>query len=303
MPTSKPLVINVVGPTGIGKTKLAIKLANHFKTEIISADSRQFYKELSIGTAAPSAEELASAPHHFIQDRSIADDYNVGAYEQEALKRLAELFTQHRVCIVVGGSGLYIDALNNGLHEFPKINPEVKIQLAQAHKEYGLAYLQKELQELDPAYYANVDLNNHTRLLRALEVSKSSGKPYSSFLKHQKQARAFDSIYIGLHAEREVLYSRINKRVDIMMQEGLLEEVQTVANYRAHNALQTVGYKELFQYLDGEYTLEQAIEEIKKNSRRYAKRQMTWFKRNPETIWVDYNAPFTEVLDKIKNAL
>lgn len=303
MDISKPILINVVGPTAIGKTKLAIALANHFNTEILSADSRQFYKELSIGTAAPSAEELAAAPHHFIQDRSITEDYNVGAYERDALEKLDILFKKYQIVIAVGGSGLFIDAINKGLHSFPKVDPKVKEEVANSYTTYGLTYLQEKLKDLDPTYYNKVDLSNHTRLLRALEVSISSGKPYSSFLEQEKAPRKFKSIYIGLNAEREVLYNRINKRVDIMMANGLMEEVKSVAAYRHHNALQTVGYKEIFQYLDEELSLEQAIEEIKKNSRRYAKRQITWFKRNPEIIWIDFNSSFSEQLEKVKSAL
>lgn len=303
MATTKPVLINVVGPTAIGKTKLAIKLATHFNTEILSADSRQFYKELSIGTAAPNPEELTEAPHHFIQNRSITEDYSVGAYEREGLGRLKRLFEAHNVVIAVGGSGLYIDALNKGLNSFPKVDPKVKEEIANKFATHGIAYLQNELKTTDPEYYNRVDLNNHTRLLRALEVSKASGKPYSSFLKVEKEPRYFKSIYVGLTADREVLYDRINLRVDNMIAEGLLEEVKSVIAYRNHNALQTVGYKELFQYLDAQLSLEEAIQEIKKNSRRYAKRQITWFKRNPETIWVDFETPFSEILEKVKSAL
>lgn len=303
MATTTPVLINVVGPTAIGKTKLAIKLATHFNTEILSADSRQFYKELSIGTAVPTPKELAAAPHHFIQNRSITEDYSVGAYEREGLEKLKSLFEHHNVVIAVGGSGLYIDALNKGLNSFPKVDPKVKKEIADKFAMQGIAYLQNELKITDSEYYNKVDLNNHTRLLRALEVSKTSGKPYSSFLNVEKEPRFFKSIYIGLMADREVLYNRINLRVDTMMVAGLLNEVKSVMDYRNHNALQTVGYKELFQYLDGELLLEEAILEIKKNSRRYAKRQLTWFKRNPETIWVDFESPFSEILEKVKSAL
>lgn len=303
MATTTPVLINVVGPTAIGKTKLAIKLAAYFNTEILSADSRQFYKELSIGTAAPTSKELAAAPHHFIQNRSITEDYSVGAYERDALKTLKKLFEHHNLVIAVGGSGLYIDALNKGLNSFPKVNPKVKEEIAKKFAADGIAYLQNELKTIDPEYYNKVDLNNHTRLLRALEVSKTSGKPYSSFLNVEKEPRYFKSIYVGLMADREVLYNRINIRVDKMMADGLLEEVKSVIGYRDHNALQTVGYKELFQYLDAELSLEQAIQEIKKNSRRYAKRQLTWFKRNPDTIWVDFETPFSGILKKVKSAL
>lgn len=303
MLTPKPLLINVVGPTAIGKTKLAIELAKHFKTEILSADSRQFYKELSIGTAAPNAEELAQATHHFIQDRSITEDYNVGAYERDAIEKLEELFKKYPVVIAVGGSGLYVDALNKGLDYFPEVKTKVKQDLAEAYALHGITYLQEELRRLDPDYYNKVDQDNHTRLLRALEVTISSGKPYTSFLNQERTPRNFESIYVGLKAERQVLYDRINKRVDLMMQEGLLEEVKAVASYRKHNALQTVGYKELFQYLDASFTLEKAIEEIKKNSRRYAKRQITWFKRNPDINWVDYQTAMADILKQLKNAL
>lgn len=298
-----PVLINVVGPTAIGKTELAIKLAHHFKTEILSADSRQFYKELSIGTAAPTPEELASAPHHFIQNRSITEDYNVGAYERDALQKLENLHKTHSIVIAVGGSGLYIDALNKGLHSFPKVNVKTKEKLATQFATHGITYLQEELKKVDPDYYHQVDLNNHTRLLRALGVSKSSGKPYSSFLKEKKQPRAFKSIYLGLIADREVLYNRINLRVDRMMAEGLLKEVKSVVAYRNHNALQTVGYKELFQYLDEALTLEEAIEEIKKNSRRYAKRQISWFHRNPEVLWMDFETSFSDILENVKSVL
>lgn len=303
MQAPKSILINVVGPTAIGKTKLAIALANHFNTEIISADSRQFYKELSIGTAAPDLEELTAATHHFIKDRSITEDYNVGTYELDALKKLESLFKKYQIVIAVGGSGLFIDAINKGLHTFPKVDSKVKEALADSYNKQGISYLQEELKSLDLEYYNKVDLSNHTRLLRALEVSKSSGMPYSSFLKKEKAPRQFKSIYIGLKADREVLYARINKRVDIMIANGLLDEVKSVSAYRHHNALQTVGYKEIFQYLDEELSLEQAIEEIKKNSRRYAKRQITWFKRNPEIIWIDFNSPFPEQLEKVKSAL
>lgn len=299
----KPVLINVVGPTAIGKTKLAIKLATHFKTEILSADSRQFYKELSIGTAAPTPEELAAAPHHFIHNRSITDDYNVGTYERDALELLRNLFKSHQIVIAVGGSGLYVDAINKGLDSFPEVDLEVKKALADQFTTHGISYLQKELNRLDLDYYNKVDLNNHTRILRALEVCKSSGKPYSSFLKQEKEPRFFKSIYVGLQADRTVLYNRINLRVDTMISDGLLEEVKSVFPYRNHNALQTVGYKELFQYLDNDLSFDEAIQEIKKNSRRYAKRQISWFNRNPETIWIDFETPFLDILEKIKSAL
>lgn len=298
----EPILINVVGPTAIGKTSLAIKLAQHFNTEILSADSRQFYKELSIGTAAPDEEELAAAKHHFIHNRSISEDYSVGAYEKDALVKLDELFTKYNPLILVGGSGLYVDAVNKGLNEFPDVKPEVKESLQLTYEKKGIAYLQEQLQKLDPEYYQKVDIQNHVRLLRALEVCLSTGKPYSSYLNQEKPKRKFKSIYIGLKAAREVLYARINKRVDLMVEAGLLEEVKSVLEYKDKNALQTVGYSEVFKYLDKTYDWDTAVSEIKKNSRRYAKRQMTWFNRNPDIIWFDYQTDFDDIIKEIKNA-
>lgn len=297
------ILINVVGPTAIGKTGLAIKLAQHFNTEILSADSRQFYKELSIGTAAPDEEELAAAKHHFIHNRSIRDAYSVGAYEKDALAKLDELFTKYNPLILVGGSGLYVDAVNKGLNNFPDVKSEVKEKLQLAYEDKGLVYLQEKLQRLDPEYYQKVDIQNHVRLLRALEVCLSTGKPYSSFLNQEKPERKFKSIYIGLKAPREELYARINKRVDLMIEAGLLNEVKSVLDYKNHNALQTVGYSEIFKYIDEIYDWNMAISEIKKNSRRYAKRQMTWFNRNPDIIWFDYQTEFDEIVNKVKKVL
>lgn len=303
MSSTSPILLNVVGPTAIGKTKLAIDLAKYFETEIISTDSRQFYKELSIGTAVPSKEELSQIPHHFIHNKSIIEDYNVGKYEKEALNKLEKLFTKHKLIISVGGSGLYIDAINKGLHHFPEVKKNIRQSLHNNYEKFGIEYLKQDLKKNDPEYYYKVDLSNPVRILRALEVFWSSGTPYSSYLKKDKQNRPFKSIYIGLNTDREILYNRINHRVDLMMANGLLEEVESVLKYRDHNALQTVGYKEMFLYLDEHFTLDEAINEIKKNSRRYAKRQITWFKRNPEILWFDIHTDFSAIIQKVKSAL
>ena len=284
----KKIVISVIGPTAIGKTKLAIALANYYNTEIISADSRQFFKEMKIGTAVPSDDELKSAPHHFIQHKSIFESYSVGDFERDALKCLNQLFEEKEVVILVGGSGLYVDAIVKGLDKFPEISPEIRISLNRKLEEEGIQSLQKQLKELDPLYYEKVDTENPHRLIRALEVCIGSGKPYSSFLNKEKPKRPFELITVGISADREIIYDRINQRVDIMISEGLLEEAKSVYQHRTLNALQTVGYKELFSHFDGDYDLNFALEEIKKNTRRFAKRQLTWFKKNKNTIWVDY---------------
>lgn len=296
----KPTLICVVGPTAIGKTSLAISLANYFSTEILSADSRQFYKEMSIGTAVPSSQELRAAKHHFIQHKNITELYSVGDFEKEALIKLTNLFSEKDMVILVGGSGLYIDAVTKGLNVFPKIEPNLREELNAILKEKGIHFLQNELKEVDPVYYSKVDLQNPHRLIRALEVYRSSGEPYSSFLNQPKQERPFQTIYIGLTADREYVYSRINKRVDLMIENGLLQEVESLASYKNYNALQTVGYRELFPFFEGEITLDEAISEIKKNTRRFAKRQYTWFNKNSEIKWFDYDAPLNLITDYIK---
>ena len=281
-------LITIVGPTAIGKTALSIKIANEYNAPIISCDSRQFYKETNIGTAVPTKEEQAQAHHYFIQDRSIFDDYNVGQFEKDALKKLEELFMTNDVVVMVGGSGLYVDAVINGLDYFPEVSPEIRKQLNKDLEEKGLVSLQERLKELDSKTYESIAIENPHRIIRALEVCIGSGKTYSSFKNKPKAERKFNSIKIGLKADREIIYDRINKRVDIMMQEGLLEEAKSVHPHKKLNALQTVGYRELFSYLDGEISLEFAIEEIKKNTRRFAKRQITWFKKDSETLWFEY---------------
>lgn len=287
---------SIVGPTGIGKTALSIELAKNLKTEIISCDSRQFYKELKIGTAAPSSEELSLVPHHFIGNLSIAQDYSVGDFEKDALRKINELFNKYDQLIMVGGSGLYEKAVNEGLDNFPDIDTKVREDLTVEIQEKGLSYLQEELKKNDPEYYSQVDYNNPQRVMRALEIFRGTGKPYSSFRKNLVEKRNFTSVKIGLTASRDLIYDRINKRVDLMMEKGLLEEVISLQSYRHKNALQTVGYKELFDYLDGNSSLEFAIDEIKKNSRRYAKRQLTWYRRDESVNWFDYQSS-QEIVD------
>lgn len=284
----KKTLISVIGPTAIGKTTLAIALANYFKTDIISADSRQFYKEMKIGTAVPSEEELESAHHHFIQHKSIFESYSVGDFERDAIECLDQIFKGKDVVILVGGSGLYVDAITKGLDKFPEIKPEIREALNTKLESEGIQSLQEQLKQLDALYYEKVDIENPHRIIRALEVCIGSGKPYSSFLNKEKSKRPFNIITVGISADREIIYERINKRVDIMMKEGLLEEAKLLYPNRKLNALQTVGYKELFNHFDGDFDIDFALEEIKKNTRRFAKRQLTWFKKNKDTIWVDY---------------
>lgn len=292
-------LISIVGPTGIGKTNLAIKLAQYFETEIISADSRQFFKEMAIGTAVPSKEELETVKHHFIQNISIFDEYSVGDFEREAIALLHKLFKQKDIVIMVGGSGLYIDAITKGLDKFPEVDPCIRTQLNKLLEDQGISVLQEQLSNLDPAYFNKVDTENPHRLIRALEVCLGTGKPFSSFLNQEKTRRDFKTISIGIGAERSVIYDRINQRVDLMVEAGLEEEVKSLELHKSLNALQTVGYRELFKYLEGDWTLDFAISEIKKNTRRFAKRQLTWFKKNDQTIWVDYQADIPSVVDKI----
>jgi tRNA dimethylallyltransferase len=284
----KKHLIIIVGPTAIGKTSLSIDLAQHFGCEIISCDSRQFFKEMKIGTAVPSTEELAAAPHHFIQNKSIFENYTVGDFEKEAIYKLEELFLTNDYAILVGGSGLYVDAILKGFDEFPEIDISVRQEVTSNYEKLGLDYLQTELEKQDPDYFSVVAKENPQRMMRALEVCIGSGKPYSSFLNQKKNTRNFTPILIGLEAERSVIYDRINQRVDIMINEGLLAEASELLVHKDLNALQTVGYRELFRYFDGEISVEFAIEEIKKNTRRFAKRQLTWFKRNENTKWFDY---------------
>ena len=292
-------LISILGPTAIGKTALSIKLAKAFDTEILSADSRQFYKEMSIGTAAPSKEELAAATHHFIHHKSIEEDYSVGDFEKEALEKTEELFKKHKLLILVGGSGLYVKSLLEGLDDFPEVDPEIRIALNEQFVKDGLESLKRQLQSLDPVYYEKMDSDNPHRVIRALEICLGTGKSFSSFLDQPKTKRPFKNISIGLTAPREEIYERINRRVDIMMDEGLLEEVERLYSKRKLNALNTVGYKELFAYFEERVNLEEAVEEIKKNTRRFAKRQLTWFRKDKNIHWFNYKTPAQEIMDYI----
>ena len=296
-------LISIVGPTAIGKTSLSIQLARHFNTEIISADSRQFFKEMQIGTAAPTEDELSQAPHHFIHHKSVHDNYSVGDFERDALEALETLFKKHDVVVMVGGSGLYVDAVTKGLDYFPDINPSVRKKLNATFEAEGLKPLQDQLLKLDPETHEIIDLDNPHRVIRALEVSIGSGKPYSSFKNKNKAERPFKVIKVGLTADREVIYDRINQRVDIMVNEGLVEEARSLMPFKYLNALNTVGYKELFNYFSGEWTLDFAISEIKKNSRRFAKRQLTWFRKDDNILWFDYTTDILYIIDNINQKI
>lgn len=282
----KTLIV-VVGPTAIGKTALAISLAQFYQTEIISADSRQFFKEMTIGTAKPSATELASATHHFIDSHSIKTLFSTGDFEVEALKVMAKLFQKKDTLIMVGGSGLYVDAVCKGLDALPEIDLSIREQLNNKLAEEGLESIKNQLQALDPEYYEKVDQANPQRMIRGLEVVLSTGKKLSSFLTATKKPRPFKIVKIGLNTDRAVLYERINKRVDLMMEAGQLEEVKKLLPYRQYNALNTVGYSELFDHLEGKTDLVTAVNMIKQNTRRFAKRQLTWFRRDENTTWFE----------------
>ena len=293
-------LITVVGPTAIGKTSLSIALATSFKAPIISCDSRQFYKETTIGTAVPTVEEQAQAPHYFIQNRSIFEDYNVGQFERDTLELLDVLFQKNEVVIMVGGSGLYVDAVLKGLDYFPDIKPEIRKQLNEDLEKEGLQVLQQRLKSLDLETYNSIAIENPHRVIRALEVCIGSGKTYASFKNKPKKVRNFNSIKVGLEADRKIIYERINHRVDVMVNEGLIEEAKKLYPHKNLNALQTVGYRELFAHFDGTISLEFAIEEIKKNTRRFAKRQLTWFRRDTETLWFDYSIPKNKIAAKLQ---
>ena len=282
--STKTLIV-IVGPTGSGKTDLSIGVAQHYACPIISTDSRQFYRGIPIGTAQPTAEELALVEHHFIASHALEDDFNCGAYEVAALARLEELFQRHDVVVAVGGSGLYIKALTEGMDDLPEVDPALRSSLAARLKAEGLEAMAELLHELDPAFYEVVDRKNPARVLRALEVCLTTGKPYSSLRTGVRQEREFNIVKIGTQMQRDVLYDRIDRRVDMMITEGLEQEAREVYHLRHLNSLQTVGYREMFDYFDGKTTREEAIELIKRNSRRYAKRQMTWLRRDEEIAW------------------
>ncbi|WP_244462099.1 tRNA (adenosine(37)-N6)-dimethylallyltransferase MiaA [Wocania ichthyoenteri] len=301
--TMTKFLISIIGPTAIGKTALSIKLAQHFNTEIISADSRQFYKEMQIGTAAPSKEELAAAKHHFIHHKTIKDNYNVGAFEKDALHILETLFIAKNVVIMVGGSGLYVDAVTKGLDEFPEVDKNIREDLNKQLREHGISVLQAQLKQLDIQSFNAIAIDNPHRVIRALEICIGSGKPYSSFLNKGKEKRNFKTITVGLTADRKIIYNRINQRVDLMMEAGLLNEVKNLVSEQSLNALNTVGYKELFNYFNGEWTLDFAILEIKKNTRRFAKRQLTWFKKNKTTLWFDYTTDVNGIITSLEKEI
>lgn len=296
-------LISIVGPTAIGKTTLGIDLAIHFNSEIISCDSRQFFKEMTIGTAVPNIDELLAAKHHFIKHISIFDEYNVGQFEKDALLKLDELFIKNPIQIMVGGSGLYLDAVLNGLDDFPEVDLSIREELTQLLKEKGIEYLQVQLKKLDLESYKNIAIDNPHRIIRALEICLGTTKPYSSFKNKPKTPRNFNSIKIGLTADRKLIYDRINQRVDLMMENGLLEEAKKLHPFKHLNALQTVGYRELFAYFDGKISLDFAVSEIKKNTRRFSKRQLTWFLKDENTLWYDFKTDYKTIIDKISERL
>ena len=300
-------LITIIGPTAIGKTALSIQLANHYNCEIVSCDSRQFFKEMTIGTAVPNSKELAAAKHHFIQNKSIFENYTVGDFEKEAITTIEELFKTNDYVVLVGGSGLYVNAILKGFDDFPEIDPEVRQEVNANYEKLGIGYLQGELKKRDPDYFEKITIENPQtllnpqRMMRFVEVCIGTGNPYSSFLNQKKNERSFTPILIGLEADRNLMYNRINQRVDIMMNEGLLQEAKNLYPNKELNALQTVGYRELFSYFDKEFTLAFAIEEIKKNTRRFAKRQLTWFKRDQNIKWFDFETPTQKIIDYINS--
>ncbi|MDD6583029.1 MAG: tRNA (adenosine(37)-N6)-dimethylallyltransferase MiaA [Bacteroidales bacterium] len=283
----KPTLLVIAGPTAVGKTQFAIETALQCESVVLSADSRQFYREMKIGTAAPSNEELATVKHYFIGNLSIHDYYSVSKYEQDVLQLLPSLFAQHNVVVMTGGSGLYIDAVCNGIDELPDPDPEIRQFVNNIYKNDGIESLRSQLRKVDKAYYNSCNLADHKRMIRAVEVSLQMGKPYSDFLKNPHKKRDFNIIKYCLVRPREELFDRINRRVDLMMEQGLLEEARQLYPYRELNSLNTVGYKELFDFFDGKLSLEQAVTDIKTHTRRYAKRQMTWFKRDGSYIGVE----------------
>ena len=297
---NKNILISIVGPTAIGKTALSIKLAQHFNAAIISADSRQFYKEMAIGTAVPSLEEQRAAPHHFIQHISIQEDYNVGDFERDAISKIEELHQTNNTVVMVGGSGLYVKAVTNGLDYFPEVNPNIRTELNLLFENEGLNPLLEQLKKRDPKAYNTIAIDNPKRVIRALEICIGTEQPYSSFLTDSNKQRPFKTIKIGLNADRALIYDRINKRVDIMIANGLIDEAKAILPFKDLNALNTVGYKELFRYFNKESSLEDAISEIKMNTRRFAKRQLTWFRKDQDIKWFDYKSDAKEVISYIK---
>ena len=298
----KKNLLVVVGPTAIGKTALAIDLAQYFSTEIVSADSRQFFQEMDIGTAKPSANELAAVPHHFVNSHSINTFFSTGDFEKQALEKIDNLFNVHEQLVMVGGSGLYINAVCNGLDELPDTDLTIRADLKEKFATEGIEAIKQQLAVVDPEFYARVDQANPQRMIRGLEFFLSTGEKLSTYQTNHKKDRPFKQIKIGLNTDREKLYARINHRVDLMMDAGLLAEVQRLLPYRHLNALNTVGYSELFDHLDGHSTLEQAVDAIKQNTRRFAKRQLTWFRRDPEITWFEPDA-YPAILHYVESQL
>lgn len=293
-------LISIAGTTGIGKTRLAIAVAKHYQTEIISCDSRQFFKEMKIGTAAPSAEELAEVPHHFIGHLSVTDSYSIGQYEVDALQKLEELFAIHEVVVMVGGSMMYEKAVTEGLNDLPEASAIHQEKLNEIWKNSGIEGLQQLLKELDETYYQQVDQDNPRRLLRAIDVIWQTGRPYSELISVPRKQRDFQVIRIGITAPREIIYDRINRRVEVMMESGLVEEARSLLPYQDLVPLKTVGYTELFRYFSGEWDLETAVSEIKKNSRRFAKRQLTWYRKEDNIHWVNFEHSHEEALSLLE---
>ena len=285
MPTDPKYLILVVGPTAVGKSDLCLNLAKKFETEILSCDSRQFYREMNLGTAKPSPEELAEVPHHFINTLSIVDTYDVRKYEAEALQLLDRLFKTKQVVLMTGGTGLFTSAIANGLDEIPDVSPEIRVDLIQELEEKGLAWLQGAVEEVDPEFYAQVDRSNPQRLMRALEIWRGTGLKFSSFRIKNKVQRPFEIVKIGLERPREELYQRIDQRMELMLRRGLFKEAESLVDRRNLNALQTLGYTEIFDFLEGKYDEKEMIRLLKRNSRRYAKRQLTWFRKDPLIRW------------------
>lgn len=275
----------IAGPTAVGKTDLSIRLAQHLQTDLLSADSRQFFREMSVGTAKPSPAEQQGVRHHFIDSHSIGEEYSAGMFEQEALRLLDQLFQTKDQVVLVGGSGLYVRALCEGMDQMPEPDPAIREDLAQLAKEKGLPFLLDLLKHHDPEYFLQVDQANPQRVIRALEICLASGQPYSSFRRKEGTPRPFRIVKLGLHRDRAELYDRIDRRVDLMLENGLREEAASLYPFREHNALQTVGYQEIFAFLEGQYGWEEAVRLIKRNSRRYAKRQLTWFRKDQDFTW------------------
>ena len=296
-------LISIVGTTGIGKTKLAIEIAKHFSTEIISCDSRQFFHEMKIGTATPSTKELTEVPHHFIGNLSVENYYSIGQFEKDALKKIENLFEKKDVVVLVGGSMMYEKAVLEGLHDLPEANSENQQKLVKIFEEDGIEKLQHLLKNLDPEYFEKVDTENPRRLFRAIDIIWQTGKTYTENIQDQVKKRNFDVIRIGISAPREIIYERINKRVDLMIENGLLHEAKSLIPFKKNLALQTVGYAELFKYFEGTWTLDFALEEIKKNSRRFAKRQLTWYRKEENIHWVNFENSKEESLSLLNSLI